>query len=108
MAKYCSGKQNRLYLLILGIAAQHFLRACLRRQASQSLSVGLWPSPIYHIGLYRAPCVGWVVGVWFNFALRCVALLCGVFMRLHLALFPAGGPFLPSLYVNLYNKLPNM
>jgi hypothetical protein len=34
--------------------------------------------------------------------LRRVALLCGVFVRLHLALFPAGGPFLPSLYVNLY------
>jgi hypothetical protein len=44
----------------------------------------------------------WVWGVWFGFALRCVALLCVVFVRLHLALFPAGGPFLPSLYVNLY------
>jgi hypothetical protein len=44
----------------------------------------------------------WVWGVWFGFALRCVALLCGVFVRLHLALSPAGGPFLPSLYVNLY------
>jgi hypothetical protein len=31
------------------------------------------------------------------------ALLCGVFMRLHLALFLAGGPFLPSLYVHIYN-----
>jgi hypothetical protein len=30
------------------------------------------------------------------------ALLCGVFVRLHLALFSAGGPFLPSLDVNLY------
>jgi hypothetical protein len=28
-------------------------------------------------------------------------LCCGVFVRLHLALFPAGGPFLPSLHVNL-------
>jgi hypothetical protein len=46
--------------------------------------------------------VGWVVGVWFGFASRCVALLCGVFVRLHLALFPAGGPFLPSLCVNRY------
>jgi hypothetical protein len=42
-------------------------------------------------------------------ALRCnkkyyihLSLCCGVFVRLHLALFPAGGPFLPSLYVNLY------
>jgi hypothetical protein len=26
-------------------------------------------------------------------------------MRLHLALFPAGGPFLSSLYVNLYQTL---
>jgi hypothetical protein len=47
-----------------------------------------------------APCV-WVWGAWFGFALRCVALLCGVFVRLHLALFPAGGPFLPSLYVQV-------
>jgi hypothetical protein len=30
------------------------------------------------------------------------ALLCGVCVRLHLVLFPAGGPFLPSLSVNLY------
>jgi hypothetical protein len=35
----------------------------------------------------------WVWAVWFGFALRCVALLCDVFVRLHLALFPAGGPF---------------
>jgi hypothetical protein len=46
----------------------------------------------------------WVWGFWFGFALRCVALLCGVFVRLHLALFSAGGPFLPSLYVNLYDE----
>jgi hypothetical protein len=44
----------------------------------------------------------WVWGVWFGLALRCVALLCGVFVRLHLALFPAGGPFLSSLSANLY------
>jgi hypothetical protein len=44
----------------------------------------------------------WVWGFWFGFALRCMALLCGVFVRLHLALFPAGGPFLPSLSVNQY------
>jgi hypothetical protein len=43
----------------------------------------------------------WVRGVWFGFALRCVALLCGVFVQLHLALFLAGGPFLPSLFVNV-------
>jgi hypothetical protein len=42
-----------------------------------------------------------VEGFWFGFALRCAALLCGVFVRLHLALFPAGGPFLSSLSVNL-------
>jgi predicted tellurium resistance membrane protein TerC len=36
----------------------------------------------------------WVWGVWFGFALRCVALLCGVFVQLHLALFLAGGLFL--------------
>jgi hypothetical protein len=27
---------------------------------------------------------------------------CGVFVHLRLALFPAGGPFLPSLSVNLF------
>jgi hypothetical protein len=43
----------------------------------------------------------WVWGFWFGLALRRVALLCGVFVQLHLALFPAGGPFLPSLCVNL-------
>jgi hypothetical protein len=43
----------------------------------------------------------WVWGFWFGFAWRRVALLCGVFVQLHLALFPAGGPFLPSLSVNL-------
>jgi hypothetical protein len=31
-----------------------------------------------------------------------LALLCGVFVRLRLALFSAGGPFLPSLSVSLY------
>jgi hypothetical protein len=53
----------------------------------------------------RAPCV-WVWGVWFAFALRCIALLCGVFVRLHLALFPAGQPFLPSLCpsVNMFTE----
>jgi hypothetical protein len=49
-----------------------------------------------------APCL-WVWGVWFGFASRCVALFCGIFVHLHLALFPAGGPFLPSLSINLYS-----
>jgi hypothetical protein len=31
-----------------------------------------------------------------------IYLRCGVFVQLHLALFPAGGPFLPSLYVNIF------
>jgi hypothetical protein len=35
----------------------------------------------------------WVWGVWFGFALRCVALLCVVFVQLHLALLPASGLF---------------
>jgi hypothetical protein len=46
----------------------------------------------------------YVWGVWFGFGLRCVALLCGVFVRLHLTLFPAGGAFRPSLSVNLYSR----
>jgi hypothetical protein len=43
----------------------------------------------------------WVWGFWFGFALRCAAssLLCAWYVRLHLVLFPAGGPFLPSLSV---------
>jgi hypothetical protein len=35
----------------------------------------------------------WVRSFWFGFALRRVAMLCGVFVRLHLPLFPAGGAF---------------
>jgi hypothetical protein len=46
----------------------------------------------------------WVWGFWFGFALHRVALLCGVFVRLHLALFSAGGPFLPSLSVNIFSQ----
>jgi hypothetical protein len=30
---------------------------------------------------------------------------CGVFVQLHLALFPAGGPFLPSLSVKLFQNV---
>jgi hypothetical protein len=37
-----------------------------------------------------SPCV-WFWGFWFGFALRCIALLCGVFVRLRLAFFSAGG-----------------
>jgi hypothetical protein len=44
----------------------------------------------------------WVFLFLFDLCLRCMALLCGVLVQLHLALFPAGGPFLPSLSVNLY------
>jgi hypothetical protein len=39
----------------------------------------------------------WVLGLLSGFELRCVALLVSV--GLHLVLFPAGGPFLPSLSV---------
>jgi hypothetical protein len=38
-------------------------------------------------------------------ALCCIALLCGVFVRLYLALFLAGGPSLPSLYVSLHHRV---
>jgi hypothetical protein len=44
----------------------------------------------------------WVLGFWFGFALRCVALLCAVYVQLQLVLFPDGGPFLPSLSVTLF------
>jgi hypothetical protein len=40
----------------------------------------------------------------FGFALRCVALLCDVYVRLRLVVFPAGGPFLPSLSVKYVDK----
>jgi hypothetical protein len=36
--------------------------------------------------------------------LSCVALLCGVFVRLHRALFPAGGPCLPPLSATVFLK----
>jgi hypothetical protein len=55
---------------------------------------------VYQIGLF-APLV-WVLGSWFSFALRCVALLCAVYVQLRLLLFPVGGPFFPSLYVKVY------
>jgi hypothetical protein len=41
----------------------------------------------------------WVLGFWFGFGLRCVALIGAVCVRLHLVLFPDGGPFLLSLSV---------
>jgi hypothetical protein len=44
----------------------------------------------------------WVLGFWFGFTLNCVALLCAVYVRVHLVLFPAGGPFLLSLWVKIY------
>jgi hypothetical protein len=40
MANYRSDEPNRLHLLILAIYAQHLLRACLRRQVSQTPSFG--------------------------------------------------------------------
>jgi hypothetical protein len=48
----------------------------------------------------------WVWGVWIGFAWRCITLMYGVLVHLHLALFPAGGPFLPSLFVNLLSTAP--
>jgi hypothetical protein len=86
-----------------------FRRPCCSACPS-SLSVTLYcdtegrpflPSLSVNLYLHGLPRV-WVWGFWFGFALRRVALLCGVFVHLHLALFPAGGPFLPSLSVNLY------
>jgi hypothetical protein len=45
----------------------------------------------------------WILGFWLGFALRCVALLC-VYVRLHLVLFTAGEPVLPSLSVTFIMK----
>jgi hypothetical protein len=81
------------------------LRPALRADVGRVLRAPWGRGPDAARGLGRglvqaclAPRV-WVWGVWFGFASRCVALLCGVFVRLHLALFPAGGPFLLSLSV---------
>jgi hypothetical protein len=49
----------------------------------------------------------WVWSFWFGFAFCCVALLCGVYVRLHQVLLPAGGPFLPSLSGSLSMTYPN-
>jgi hypothetical protein len=68
------------------------------------LDAGLWPGPGSRscpalggggYGLCCAPCVDH--GFWLSFALRCVALLCAVYVRLHLVLFAAGRLFLSPL-----------
>jgi hypothetical protein len=66
-----------------------------------------YPAVLYCLSNYnvQVACFAlrvWVLGFWFCFAFRCVALLCAMYVRLHLVLFPAGGPFLPSLSVKLY------
>jgi hypothetical protein len=71
-----------------------------KRAAGLTPICGLARASAEVVSACLAPCV-WVWGVWSSFALCCIALLCGVFVRLHLAWFPAGGPFLPSLSVNL-------
>jgi hypothetical protein len=74
-----------------------------RRVPPAGLRCAVSPSP--RLRLFR-PVSRPVCGFWFGFALRRVALLCGVFVQLRLALFPAGGPFLLSLSVNLYCPTP--
>jgi hypothetical protein len=73
--------------------------ACVATRAAARLRCAVSPGP--RLGLFRPVsrpvCEFGVSGS----ASLCVALLCGVSVRLHLALFSAGGPFLPSLYVNL-------
>jgi hypothetical protein len=41
------------------------------------------------------------ISTFLMFALRCVALLCALYARLRLVLFPSGGPYLPSLSVKI-------
>jgi hypothetical protein len=55
------------------------------------------------VGSSRAPCVVLRCLVRLRFALRSLAMwrVCAI-APTAVALFPAGGPFLPSLYVNLY------
>jgi hypothetical protein len=70
------------------------------RAAGRTPMRGLAPPSAELVRACLAP-RAWVWGVRSDFALRCVALPCGVFVRLHLALLPGGGPFLPSLYVKV-------
>jgi hypothetical protein len=93
---YSSIQAVSTYLLAFRLAGLFFrlsmyIYLCVRRLIQTTTPVCLLPRV-------------WVWGFWFGFALRRVALLCGVFVRLHLALFPAGGPFLPSLSVNRNNN----
>jgi hypothetical protein len=102
-AAFISGALRELSIAFCRGNASLFGRArTLRRVPLAGLRCAVLPGP--RLRLFRPfsrPCVGWVVGVWFRFALRCVALLCSVFVRLHLALLSAGRPFFPSLSVNL-------
>jgi hypothetical protein len=68
------------------------------RAAGQTLMRGLAQPLVEVVEACFAPRL-WIWGHWFGFAFRCVALLCGMCVRLLLVLFPVGGPFVPSLSV---------
>jgi hypothetical protein len=65
---------------------------CGHVRSLKSTYMPWWLRPALH------PVCGFGV---FGLASLCVALLCGVYVRLHLVVFPAVGPFLPSLSVKL-------
>jgi hypothetical protein len=78
------------------LPAQRLLQATLPLELCSSHTVS------YIVSRYVATCGCGVFSFFlFSFALRCVALLCGVWVRLHLILFPAGGSYFPSLSVHL-------
>jgi hypothetical protein len=79
--------QNRALLS----RAQAWPSLCLGSQEAQLLGSGCSKECMHRSNLYFS-----------------IALLCGVFVQLHLALFPAGGPFLPSLSVTLYFSIVSL
>jgi hypothetical protein len=86
----------RLVLFPAGI----FLRLSVATRAAGRVPMrGLARPSTEMVNACFAPCVC-VWGFWFGFALRSLAVwrVCAIAP----SLFPAGGPFLPSLSVNLY------
>jgi hypothetical protein len=101
-AAFISGALRKLSVaLCRGNASLCWSGAHVATRAAGRPRCAVSPSP--RLRLFRPvtrPVCG--LGCLVRLSLRCVALLFGLFVRLQVALFPAGGPFLPSLYVILY------
>jgi hypothetical protein len=128
----CGRRQDK-WLLYVGMICMPVPVFPSRRVPLAGLRCAISPGPrLKLLGLSRVPCVGLGFLVRLRFALHGFAVWCvcaiapslnsgwrafssvflcqsiciplrGVFVRLRLASFPAGRPFLPSLYVNLYS-----